>query len=134
VQERQRDWIDIVKPPSKRTRTTRPDTQEKIARSGDGDQGVKALRSTLVGLNDVPTLYVDGFYGASYTGETIKLNFISIRNDPIVNQRYNKAEFVMAVSFQSLVSTRDAINKVLAEFEAAKQVRERLRDRGALDS
>lgn len=105
-----------MKTTSKRARMTLPD-QAPRNQTKEEDAGTKRLRSNLVGLNDVPTLYVDGFFGASFTGDTIKLNFISIRNDPVLDQRYNQAEFVMAVSFQSLVSTRDAINQVLAEFQ-----------------
>jgi len=72
----------------------------------------------LLGLEEAPSLAVDGFQGAVITNGVVKINFFTVRNDP-VQGRFRKAECVMSISLASLAATRDAFDTLLNQFERA---------------
>lgn len=83
--------------------------------SGEGN----GSEEPLLGLEAAPSLAVDGFQGAVITNGVVKINFFTVRNDPVHGRRFRKAECVMSISLQSLAATRDALDVLLNQFERA---------------
>lgn len=112
-----------------------------VKRSGFDSNGGKTRPAELngsdeplLGLEDAPSLAVDGFQGAVITNGVVKINFFTVRNDPIQGRRFRKAECVMSISLASLAATRDAFDALINQFERAAHGAPQVQTRRKLSS
>jgi hypothetical protein len=72
----------------------------------------------IIGLDRTPVIFTDGFLGASLTTGVVKLNFFSVGFDPVEQKNFRRGAVVLAIPLPGLLQTRDALDKIIAEFQA----------------
>lgn len=71
----------------------------------------------VIGIQEAPEIFVDGFRGVMTNGQTVKINFFQNRFDAGTEETLKIAAFTMVMAVSDFIAIAQALPKLLEEFQ-----------------